>query len=492
MKIIDRYILTSYLKIFFSFFFILMFIFIIQIIWVFIDDLAGKEVDFEIIFKFLLYYSPKLLPLVVPLTVLLASIMTFGNLSEQYELAAIKSSGLSLFRSMRSIIAVNLVLCLGMFFIANSLIPFAEFKSYNLRKNLAKVKPALAITEGVFSDINNMNIKVEKKYGPDDNLLEDIIIHQNTYNSKNTLVIKAESGELKSKESSEILQLILNNGKRYEEIQTSTRPNNKQVSPHSLVTFEKYIMNIDLSEFNQVDFNDEKFNNTFRMQNISQLKFSIDSLSKNLGFRYKNFSKNFYTRTGISNFTRNARTDNSYKDSILYTTYDKHLKDYPRKKRSDIINDALNLTNGHVQVLISQKDNFFVKEKIVNLHKSNLYDKYAIGFASIILFFVGAPLGAIIRKGGIGLPMVISLILFLTYHFVGTFSRNAAEDGSIDAFIGSIIPNAVMLPLGIYLIIRASSDKSILNFDKILNPFRLFLTKISSFKLRFNRKDEQN
>ena len=162
MKIIDRYILTSYLKIFFSFFFILMFIFIIQIIWVFIDDLAGKEVDFEIIFKFLLYYSPKLLPLVVPLTVLLASIMTFGNLSEQYELAAIKSSGLSLFRSMRSIIAVNLVLCIGMFFIANSLIPFAEFKSYNLRKNLAKVKPALAITEGVFSDINNMNIKVEK------------------------------------------------------------------------------------------------------------------------------------------------------------------------------------------------------------------------------------------------------------------------------------------------------------------------------------------
>ena len=115
-------------------------------------------------------------------------------------------------------------------------------------------------------------------------MLEDIIIHQNTYNSKNTLVIKAESGELKSKESSEILQLILNNGKRYEEIQTSTRPNNKQVSPHSLVTFEKYIMNIDLSEFNQVDFNDEKFNNTFRMQNISQLKFSIDSLSKNLGF----------------------------------------------------------------------------------------------------------------------------------------------------------------------------------------------------------------
>ena len=201
MKILDKYILTSYLKIFFSFFFILMFIFLIQIIWVFIDDLAGKEIDFEIIFKFLLFYSPKLLPLVIPLTVLLASIMTFGNLSEQYELAAIKSSGMSLFRSMRGIVVFNLILSVGMFFIANTLIPFAEFKSYNLRKNLAKLKPALAITEGVFNDINLMNIKVGRKYGPNNTLLEDVIIHKNNFNSKNTLVIKAESGELISRET---------------------------------------------------------------------------------------------------------------------------------------------------------------------------------------------------------------------------------------------------------------------------------------------------
>jgi len=140
-------------------------------------------------------------------------------------------------------------------------------------KNLAKLKPALAITEGVFSDINNMNIKVERKYGPDDNLLEDIIIHQNNFNSKNTLVIKAESGELKSEESSEILQLILNNGKRYEEIE-SRSADNKQVAPHTLVSFEKHIMNIDLKDFNKVDFEDEKFNNTYRMQNISQLNYS--------------------------------------------------------------------------------------------------------------------------------------------------------------------------------------------------------------------------
>lgn len=479
MKIIDKYILTSYLKIFFSFFMILMFIFIIQIIWVFIDDLAGKEVDFDIIFKFLLYYSPKLLPLVLPLTVLLASIMTFGNLSENYELAAIKSSGISLFKSMRSLIVFNLLLCLGMFFIANTLIPYAEFKSYNLRKNLAKLKPALAITEGVFNDINTMNIKVAEKFGPDNNLLRDVIIHMNNYNSKNLIVIKAEEGKLINSDSDEILQLVLKNGNRYEEIQ-SQKPSDKQVKPHTYVSFEKYIMNIDLRDFNQVDFGEEKYSNTYRMQNISQLKYSIDSLSKKLEFRYANFGKSFYTRTGISNFKRNVRMDKKDFYKNLYSNYKTHLSDYPKDIQISIVNSSLNNLSSQKQVLSNQKNTFFIKEKIINLHKSNLFDKYAFALTSIILFFVGAPLGALIRKGGFGLPMVVSLILFLAYNFIGTFTRNAAEDGSIDAMLGSWVPNIIMLPLGIYLIWRASADKAIFNLDNLLNPFRVFFNKIFS------------
>ena len=481
MKIIDKYILTSYLKIFFSFFIILMLIFLIQIIWVFIDDLAGKEVDFEIIFKFLLYYSPKLLPLVLPLTVLLASIMTFGNLSENYELAAIKSSGISLFKSMRSLILFNLMLCVGMFFIANTLIPYAEFKSYNLRKNLAKLKPALAITEGVFNDINTMNIKVAEKYGPDNNLLKDVIIHKNTYNSKNLIVIKAEEGKLINTDSDEILQLVLKNGNRYEEIENQ-KPSDKQVKPHTYVSFDKYIMNIDLRDFNQVDFGEEKYNNTYRMQNISQLKYSIDSLSKKLAFRYSNFGKSFYTRTGITNFTRNVRMNKKQIDKNLYTNYKIHLSDYPKDIQVSIVNSSLNNLTSQKQVLSNQKNTFFIKEKIINLHKSNLFDKYAFALTSIILFFVGAPLGALIRKGGFGLPMVVSLILFLAYNFIGTFTRNAAEDGSIDAMLGSWVPNIIMFPLGIYLIWRASADKAIFNLDNLLNPFKLAFNKIFSRK----------
>ena len=163
MKILDKYILRSYLTKFFSFFFLIMFVFIFQTIWMFIDDLAGKEIDFEIIFKFLIFYCPKLIPLVLPLTVLLASIMTFGDLAENYEFAAIKSSGISLFRSMKSLMYFNILLCVVVYFVSNNLIPYSEFKSYNLRKNLAKVKPSLAITEGIFNDLGLMNIKVSNK-----------------------------------------------------------------------------------------------------------------------------------------------------------------------------------------------------------------------------------------------------------------------------------------------------------------------------------------
>ena len=475
MKIIDKLILKSYLTIFVSFFFILMSIFIIQIIWVFIDDLAGKEVDFEIILKFLLFYSPKLLPLVIPLTVLLASIMTYGNLSENYEMAAIKSSGISLFRSMRSLVFFNIILCGVMFYVANTLIPYAEFKSYNLRKNLAKLKPALAITEGIFNELNELNIKVKNKYGPNNNLLEDIIIHKQNKNNKNYLVIKAKNGELIGAENQDFLQLILKDGKRYEEIETVN--NRKQIKPHSYVSFEKYIMNVDLSNFNQVDFENEKYKNTYRMQNVSQLNLSIDSLSNKIKSTYKNFSKSFYTRTGITNFKKTIRTDNASLDKTLFKDYQTHLRDYPKDIRVSIINSSLNNITSQVQVLNNQKSNFFIKEKIINLHKSNLFDKYSFALASIILFFVGAPLGALIRKGGFGFPMVISLVLFLAYHFAGTFSRNAAEDGSLDPALASWIPNLIMLPLGIYLISRASSDKTIINLENIISPFKKVFQK---------------
>ena len=478
MKILDKYILKSYIKKFFSFFILIMFVFIFQTIWMFIDDLAGKEVDYEIIFKFLVYYTPKLIPLILPLTVLLASIMTYGDLAENYEFAAIKSSGISLIRSMKSLIVFNLILCISVFFISNNLIPYAEFKSYNLRKNLAKVKPSLAITEGIFNNIGFMNIKVDDKFGLDNSNLKGIIIHKSNANNDNNIVIKASSGKLVSNEFSDVLKIELNDGYRYEEI-FNNKSNSDQYKPQTKIYFEKHEIFINLKELNNVDFSEEKYSNTFRMQNVNELKFSIDSLELKLVDQYQDFSNNFYKRTGIYNFQTNY-SNNSIIPEV--DSYEKILLNFDKASRIQIITSMQNNINNQINNLKTQRTNFFIREKLINLHKSNLHNKYAISLTAIILFFVGAPLGAIIRKGGFGYPVVIALLLFLTYHFVGTFAKNAAEDGSINPFVGSWVSNLMMIPVAIYLLIRASADKSIINIDNIYNDFFQLLNRIKKFK----------
>ena len=198
-----------------------MFIFVLQTIWLYIGELAGKDLDAEIIFKFLLYFSPKLVPLVLPLTILLTSIMTFGAFAENYEFAAMKSSGISLGRAMRSLTVFIVFISLVAFFFANNVIPAAEFKSINLRKNIAQLKPAMAISEGIFNDIGTFNIKVDEKSGENDQYLTDVIIHQKKSSGGNNTVIKAKEGELVGSTDSDVLSLILKEGNYYDEVEPS-------------------------------------------------------------------------------------------------------------------------------------------------------------------------------------------------------------------------------------------------------------------------------
>ena len=194
-----------------------MFIFVLQTIWLYISELAGKDLDIAVVGKFLLYFAPKMVPLVLPLTILLASIMVFGNFAENYEFAAMKSTGISLQRAMRSLAVFIFGLSILAFFFANNVIPWAEFESYNLRRNIAKLKPAMAIAEGQFNEIGNINIKVDEKSGDRGQYLDNVIIHKKKdVKIGNYTVIVAEKGELISSEDSEILQLQLNNGNYYD------------------------------------------------------------------------------------------------------------------------------------------------------------------------------------------------------------------------------------------------------------------------------------
>ncbi|MFO8145837.1 MAG: LptF/LptG family permease [Bacteroidota bacterium] len=477
MKILDRYILVSYLKTFIVVFTILMFIFVLQTIWLYIGELAGKDLDVGIIMKFLLYFSPKLVPLVLPLTILLTSIMTFGSFAENYEFAAMKSSGISLQRAMKSLTFFIVFISLIAFFFANNVIPAAEFKSINLRKNIAQLKPAMAISEGIFNEIGDFNIKVDKKTGNNDQFLNDVIIHQRSNRGGNYTVIKANKGELAGSTDSEILSLILRDGNYYDEIQQKD-PAKRANKPFTKSYFEEYVINIDLSTFNNVDLEDENYRNSQGMLKISELNQSIDSLSNSYNEELNKFADIMYRRTGATLFAVNLNP----KDTTSLEIGNPILDLYETDNGLKIVNLALGTVNAGISNITIKKQEFKASAKQLNKFEIALHEKYALGAACIVLFFVGAPLGAIIRKGGMGLPMVIAILMFLTYHFIGIFAKNSAQEGSMSPFLATWLSTLVMLPLGVFFTYRATTDQGLLAFGNFVQPFQKLIKKLSSGK----------
>jgi lipopolysaccharide export system permease protein len=476
LKILDRYILKSYLTRFIGVFAICFLIFIIQTFWLYIDELAGKGLDIFTIGKFFIYFSPKLVPLVLPLSILLASLTTYGTLSENYEFIAMKSNGISIVRSMVALLIFHVFLGIGSFYFSDNVVTYGELKSYNLRKNLAKLKPTLSIREGIFNDIGNMNIKVARKYGDNDQYLEDIILHSISDDEINRLVIKADKGEVRS-ENDSYLQLILRNGNRYEELIASTAAE-KQKYPHSRASFDEYILNINISEFNNIDLDEENYRSTYKMQRVNQLKHNSDTLEIKFNNDKSSFGEVFmngHTLRKLPNINSNQIELNNFNlnDSFLNLINDPEIYE---------INGVLSMANEEVDVYLRQLNNkkklFFIQQKLINLHQLSMNERYSLVFACIFLFLIGASLGAIIRKGGLGLPLVLSIVIFLTYHYIGVFGKNAAEDSSISPFLGSWISTFVIAPFAIYLTKIVSADRgfSFTLYDKtiqLINKLKL-------------------
>lgn len=476
MKIIDRYIISSYLLRLLSVFTICMFVFIIQTFWLYIDDLAGKGLDMIIIGKFLLYYSPKLIPLVLPLSVLLSSLMTYGTLSENYEFAAMKSTGISLQRALMSLTIFHIFLGIGTFYFSNHVIPYGEMKSFNLRQNLAKLEPTLAIREGVFNEIGKINIKVKRKYGENDRFLEDVIIHEYTPDEENNIVIKAERGEMKNEPTDPNLKLVLYNGNRYEEIKPEKLSERERI-PHAKVAFEEYEMNIDLSQFNNINLEEENYLTTYKMQKIDQLEVSIDTLQLSFNEEQNVFSENFGRR---STLTKMAKEDQPLIEvSELPSSIYDFIDTEEQWKKHRILEESSSSVKDAMRNLNAKRTQFFAFQKLINLHKITLHEKYTLLFVSLLLFLIGASLGAIIRKGGIGLPLVLSVLIFLTYHYIGLFSKNAAEDNSISPFLATWLATLILMPFSIILTRRASSDKGFVSLSNLIYPLQ---KRLKSFK----------
>lgn len=478
MKLLDKYIITSYMITFTTVFVILFFIFILQGIWLFISDLAGKDLDLWTIIKFLSFYAPTIVPLVLPLSILLAGIMTFGSFAENYEFAAMKSSGISLQRAMKMLTITIGILSLVAFFFANNVIPDAQYKFINLRKTIIQQKPAMAITEGQFNTIGNSNIKVDKKTGDNGEFLEGITMHIKNINygfGANT-IIKAKKGMLNGEDNTNSLQLELYDGYYYEDIQP-TKFEERNKLPFAKSSFKKYILNIDLGQLNQAEM-DQGDITSEKMLTVPELSYTLDSLQKNYSKDLVSFADNLIIRN--DNLFQKKPVDNL----IIAKKSVRNPKDilslFSKSDKLQLIAMAKNnITSTDFSIQNSKLD-LDIKTKTINSHWIAIHEKFVMAYSCLLMFFIGAPLGAIIRKGGLGLPIVFAMLIFITFHFINTFGRKIAQEATISPFLGAWMASIIMTPFAILLTYRATNDIGIqINFDWITTPFQKIVKKLT-------------
>ena len=486
MKIIDKYLLKSFLITFTTVFVILFFIFVLQSIWLFIAELAGKDLDFVTIFKFIFYYSPIMVPLVLPLSILLASIMTFGSFAENYEFAAMKSGGISLRRAMKFLIVCTFVFSAVAFLFANNIIPEAQYRFVNLRKSILQTKPAMAIGEGQFNKIGTTTtIKVDKKSGDNGEFLEGITMHMKKGEfGPITTVIKAKKGVLKSDETTNLLQLDLLDGNYYEDIQ-SQKMEERERLPFAKSSFKKYTINIDLAKLNGATDDGGEIINAFNMLTMGELKYTIDSLKLNYNKDVISYSENIdKTSQSLTDVLQvSSQTPVAVKTNAKPST--NLIELFPKEKQSVLLEVAKSNISNTIFSLDNYNTDLDMKKKYINDFWIAYYDKILIAYSCLLMFFIGAPLGAIIRKGGLGLPIVFAVLIFIVFNFANTFGKKLAGQDAIHPFIGVAAGALILTPFAILFTYRATNDMGLtIDLDWLINPIKNIFTKLTNNKLQ--------
>lgn len=479
MKILDKYILKSFLVPFFATFLIVLFVLVMQALWQTFENIAGKGISLPFIFKFLYYTILIMIPQALPIGVLLSSIMALGNFGENYEFAAAKSAGVSLQRLVRPLVILAFFFSGINFLFLNNIFPYAILKQQNLYLNIKKKKPAMALVAGSFNaDIPNYQIKFDEKYGEEENLLKNVLIYDLSSKKGNQKVITSKTGKIISEEGSRYMTLILYDGYYYEEhIKSSTSYQKKQKMPASNATFKEYEFNIDISSVvDEGSLDDQKLTKRHNMLSLNQLSDTIPHLKskydETLGLRAKNI---FFNTT--------AKDLYKYPDSLKKENVNLIILDnFKLQDKISIINSSITKANRTLSAIKNNMTTLKWQRKNLNFFDTEYYNRIAFSLSCLLLFFIGAPLGSIIRKGGFGLPMILAIGVYVIYFFGNTFGKNLAEESSISAFLGGWISAFIMIPLGILLTRRATKDKGLFNADAILQPITNFFKKITSKK----------
>ena len=484
MKKLYQYITKSFFGTFVLTFFIVVFIWVMQFVWLYVDDLVGKGLEIKIIAELLFYTSITAIPMSLPLALLLALLMCFGNLGEHYELVAMKASGISMWRIMRPLLYFSLILSILAFFISNSLIPIATLKWRTLLTDVQRQKLAFNIKEGVFyKDLDNYVIYVDKK-GKDGSRIYGIKIYDHTDHEGNTKIISADSGMMAMSPNQRSIIFTLYNGYNYTDLTTSN--NYKETRPFERMSFKEEQLKFSLASFDMTRSNEDMYKNYHQMMNIRQLSTSLDSLEIRLKDKRKNFTQGFERRWANYNsyHTDNSSTPSVQADSDSLTAdtctmlHWPLLDQYDDEKRAAIAKIAMGTAQNAKDNLSFNKTDFDYQIENINKHRKEWHKKFTLSIACIIFFFIGAPLGSIIRKGGLGLPVVISVVFFIIYHLISTIAERMAVFGDLNMFLGVWLSSLVLLPVGLFFTFKATTDAALFDGDSWKKFFqRLFKKK---------------
>ncbi len=476
IKKLHKLILQSFLGPFVLTFVIVIFVLLMQFLWKYIDDLVGKGLDMPVISELLVYTSASLVPMALPLAVLLASIMAFGNLGEHNELMAFKSAGISLQKIMTPLILLVALITFGAFSFNNTVLPYSNLKMRSLLYDIQKQNPEIQIKPGIFDNtIEGYTIRIESKDSRT-SLLKGIQVYDHTERIGNTTVTVADSGYIKMTADERHLIFTLYDGYTYTEMQKKVRLKRKKTYPSRRDRFEVQEMLIELVDFGLQRTDENLFKSSYQMMNLPQLKRQSDSL---LG-----------VILSVQNELKSKIRDGSYyKDKTYIYKYEPY-DSVPTAKvpviigfdtlfnalgRDDQIN-FLSIAISEAHTTTSSLNNSFINQDS-NLRRLRKYQietqrKYTLSLACLLFFFIGAPLGAIIRKGGLGMPVVVSVLFFILYYIISLTGEKFSRESVLSPFTGMWISTFILVPLAAFLTYKASKDSILLNLETYILFFR--------------------
>ena len=478
LKTIHKLVLKSYLGPLVLTFFIITFVLMMNFLWRYIDELTGKGLGLGVIVELLVYATINLIPLGLPLAMLLAGIMTMGNLGENFELQAMKSAGVSLMRILKPLIWVTVFMSIGSFFLINNLVPYANKKMTSILIDIRRQKQVLELQDGLFfNGIDDMSIRVEHQ-NPETGELDNVLIYDNRSSSGNMTTTVAEKGYIRLSEDKRFLLVTLYNGDNYQHTRNNQWYNNNSLRHDN---FEVQDISIPMEGFDFQRTDNNEMMNGSQTKNIVELQQSIDSLSRVVSSSttqsYEPLLRDniFRKDTQVTQLPDSLKIDKSgYIDVALLDT----IANLSLRGRNEVWNIA------HSAAVESRNsfsfDESMTKDALTQLYKSknDWHRKLSLPISVIIFFLIGAPLGAIIRKGGLGTPIVISVFFFVVYYIITLTGEKASVEGQWSAVMGMWISTIVLSPIAVYLLIKATNDSSLLDTEWYWAKYQLVREKI--------------